>query len=102
MIAVEWEYWRSSVLTVQRELPPENAIGNIDCLELSDGALHLKKSHSYYYQVQAQIHISQALYADFVVWTLKEIHIERIYPCEQFITAIIDKITVFFRNAILS
>ena len=68
-----------------RELSPEEATGSMDCLELNDGALHLIKTHAYYYQVQVQMHIFPALYADFVVWTLKGIHIERIYPCEQFI-----------------
>ena len=48
------------------------------------------------------MHTSQSLYADFVVvWTLKGIDMDRIYPCEQFITAIIDKITIFFRKVIL-
>ena len=85
-----------------RQLSLEEATDSIDCLEVDDGgALHLMKTHPYYYQVQAQMHISQAVYADFVVWTLKGIHIERIYPSGCFITPIIGKITTFFRLVIL-
>ena len=53
------------------------------CLEESDDGLKLKKGHKYFYQVQAQIYICQRDYCDFVVWTKKEVHIERIKPYRE-------------------
>ena len=50
----------------------------------TDGALELKHTHPYYYQVQMQIFVSQTDYCDFVVWTEDDIHLERIEPNEEF------------------
>ena len=48
-------------------------------LELDDkGELHLSKSHEYYYQVQGQLSVCEKDYCDFVCWTPKGIHVERI------------------------
>ena len=46
----------------------------------------LDKTHAYCYQVQAQLNITGKKFADFVVWTEKDLHIERI-----------NKDSVFFR-----
>ena len=55
------------------------------CLQVSkDGCLKLSKTHSYYYQVQTQIFICDKDFADFVVWTEKVLHIERVSPDESF------------------
>ena len=56
------------------------------CLELDSGGKHLlSKKHAYYYQVQTEINIcEEAMYADFVVWTIADIHIERILPDGEF------------------
>ena len=37
----------------------------------SEGTWKLKTDHSYYYQVQLQLHVCDVVYADFVVWTNK-------------------------------
>ncbi len=39
----------------------------------------LKRNHDYYYQVIGQLGITKASYCDFIVWTLSDIHVERIY-----------------------
>ncbi|KAJ8304703.1 hypothetical protein KUTeg_018286 [Tegillarca granosa] len=46
----------------------------------SDGILHLKKSHDYFFQVQGQLNICNMPWVDFVVRTEKpyQLHIERI------------------------
>jgi hypothetical protein len=41
---------------------------------VQSGNLFLKKIHSYYYQTQGQLHITDRKYCYFVVWTLKGIH----------------------------
>ena len=57
----------------------------IFCLQLSEGGgLKLSKTHSYYYQVQTQIYVCNKDFADFVVWTEKDVHIERVPPDEAF------------------
>jgi len=43
------------------------------CLESSESGIELKQNHAYYYQVQAQMHICDVKYCDFVVCT---------FPCE--------------------
>ena len=49
------------------------------CLNLKDGNLHLKNTHSYYYQCQLQLYVTKYRYSDFVVWTMQSIHIERLH-----------------------
>ncbi|PFX34305.1 hypothetical protein AWC38_SpisGene888 [Stylophora pistillata] len=71
------------------------------CLEQKNGILSLKKSHQYYYQVQAQLYICDVDYCDFVVWTPKDIHIERIVPNDEFWADITFKATLFFVNGVL-
>ena len=39
------------------------------CLHLYNAKMPLSKSHAYYYQVQTQVHCSQVLWCDFVVWS---------------------------------
>jgi len=48
-------------------------------LKAVDGAIKLKRNHSYYYQVQTKIHALGTKYADFVVWT-QEIFVTRTLP----------------------
>ena len=44
------------------------------------GDLCLDTYHAYYFQVQAQLKFCSASYADFVVWTDKQLFIQRVYP----------------------
>ena len=44
----------------------------------------LKKTHNYYYQVQGQMAVLNMPWCDFVVWTRKEMHVERIFFDETF------------------
>lgn len=46
--------------------------------------IHLKKTHNYYHQVQGQMAILELPWCDFIVWTLCDIHIERIYFDQSF------------------
>ena len=49
------------------------------------GKLCLLTSHDYYYQVQGQLAVCEKPYCDFVCWTTKDIHMERIKRDEQFL-----------------
>lgn len=68
--------------------------GNIDineyvefkssCLYKHNEEIFLKKDHTYYYQVQMQIFVSNLLYCDFVIWSPNIFLKQRIYPDWEF------------------
>lgn len=74
---------------------------SISYLEDTENGLSLKKNSNYYFQVQAQIHVCHLKYSDFVVWTPHGIHLERIYPDVTHFTGTMEKITLFYKYAIL-
>ena len=54
-----------------------------------------------YVQVQCQLFCVKRAFCDFVLWTNEDIHIERIYPDEEFWISCIGKAEVIFKTAIL-
>ena len=48
------------------------------CLSESNGILKLKESHQYFCQVQGQMAVCGAKWCDFVVYTFKGMHLERV------------------------
>jgi len=44
-----------------------------------DGIWSLKHNHTYYYQVQLQLHVCCVENADFVVWLENAIAVERVF-----------------------
>lgn len=75
--------------------------GTSSCLEDTGEGKTLKKKHPYFYQVQAQIHLCGKEYADFVVWTEKEVHIERIEPDTELWEEMKEKAENFHAMAIM-
>lgn len=71
------------------------------CLHKVNGNLSLKKSHPYYFQVQAQLFVCDVEYCDFIVWTLKDVFIERIVPDVQFWDDCVRKASSFFIHGVL-
>ena len=71
----------------------------------SDGTLHLKHQHSYFYQVQTQLFVSDLEYCDFCVCTFSDddtgLHIERIHKDQTFWDSCVAKVDVFTRTCIL-
>lgn len=61
----------------------------------------LDRSHDYYFQVQAQLHIVDAEYCDFVVWSRNDIFVERILPDLEFWDDVIPRVGCFFRDNVL-
>lgn len=53
-------------------------------LEIKSGNVSLKQDHQYYYQVQMQMALFGLTFCDFVVWSPKDIFIQRIAFNEQF------------------
>uniref|UniRef100_A0A1A7YWW1 Uncharacterized protein n=1 Tax=Iconisemion striatum TaxID=60296 RepID=A0A1A7YWW1_9TELE len=54
------------------------------CLISEGDHVTLDRNHDYYFQVQAQLHIVEAEYCDFVVWNHKDVFFERILPDVEF------------------
>ena len=53
-------------------------------------------------QIQCQLFSSNRIYCDFILWTKKEIHIERIFPDDEFWhSKVVDHAQPFFMRAIL-
>ena len=69
--------------------------------KLENGRLRLKRDHSYFYQVQTQLGVSEYDDCFFVVWTQNDLHVERISLNQTVWKEICDKSEVFFKNAIL-
>ncbi|KAG8180999.1 hypothetical protein JTE90_024747 [Oedothorax gibbosus] len=71
------------------------------CLDKHSNSLTLSKKHAYYYQVQIQIFVSQRHYCDFVLWTNKGLHVERILPDLEFCSVMCKKAEQFFQMVLL-
>ena len=54
------------------------------CLRLNEDELKLDSKHQYYYQVQCQLFVTEMAYCDFVVWTEKDLFVQRLMPDEHF------------------
>jgi hypothetical protein len=65
------------------------------------GLVHLKKDHLYYYQVQAQMFVTNRLFCHFIVWTPSELFGERIERDDAFMAEKILNVTTFFKKCIL-
>ncbi|KAH3709720.1 uncharacterized protein LOC127857083 [Dreissena polymorpha] len=74
---------------------------NCKFLASDDGKLSLNKAHAYYYQVQLQMGITNKDMTYFVVWTTKDIFVEKIAFNRMLFDEICAKSEQFFRNAIL-
>ena len=66
-----------------------------------DGKLMLKKEHAYYYQVQMQLALCKLAYCDFVMWTNKDLAVERISADEHFFRSRLDNLQHFFVYGIM-
>lgn len=54
-------------------MTPNEAIenGTLKWAYMKNGELYLKQNHNYFYQIQGQLHITQRLYAYFLIWSRK-------------------------------
>lgn len=71
------------------------------CLEMVNGLYDLKKDHPYYYQIQAQLHVSDKPHCDFVVWTSKNLYIKRLFKDTPFFMIQLEKVEHFFKVGVL-
>ncbi|XP_064487680.1 uncharacterized protein LOC135399876 [Ornithodoros turicata] len=71
------------------------------CVRDCNGVLELKMDHRYHYQVQAQMFVCNASYADFVLWNENEINVQRIYRDDSFMKPLVETATDFFKKVLL-
>ena len=72
-----------------------------DFFIVRDGRLCLKKTHSYFFQVQTQMFVCGALYTDFFIYTPQWNHTERIYYDHSFAREAIVKAIDGFRAYVI-
>ncbi|XP_034066574.1 uncharacterized protein LOC117542824 isoform X5 [Gymnodraco acuticeps] len=72
------------------------------CLVNDGGTVKLDRRHAYYHQVQAQLHVVDVDYCDFVVWTKNDLFVERIVRDVDLWDNIIPRVESFFRLCVLS
>lgn len=65
-----------------------------------DSKLKLKTDHQYYTQVQLQMFVCEAEYADFVVWTLQDCLVVRVMRDNTFITTMVTKLQAIWKGTI--
>ena len=62
----------------------------------NNGKIELSSSHSYYYQIQTQMYVTNLPWCNFVVWTpVEDPFVQRVYYCKSFIERAISKARSF-------
>ena len=86
-----------------RSMPPAACATQSDfCCEVQDEKLHLKTSHSYYYQIQGQMAVCCLEWVDFVIWTKKGMSVERIPRDRDFWATMLPKLRAFYVRGIVA
>ncbi|KAL3862190.1 hypothetical protein ACJMK2_026409 [Sinanodonta woodiana] len=86
-----------------RHLTPIEAAQKSDFYcSVRNGKMKLNLNHSYYYQVQGQLVLTNRKWCDFVVWTPKGIHVERIWIDNKlWEERMLPKLKAFYMTSIL-
>jgi roadblock/LC7 domain-containing protein len=66
------------------------------CLEILGDSYTLKKNHDYYFQIQGQLMVTGVSFCIFVVYTRKDLFVEKITKNVDFITEMFDKLANFY------
>ncbi|XP_033097192.1 uncharacterized protein LOC117101339 [Anneissia japonica] len=66
-------------------------------LKHSENGIALDRRHNYYAQVQGQLMITGCNFCEFVVYTQKDLYIERITPDIQFMAIMLEKLADFYQ-----
>ena len=85
----------------ERDIPDLVDEPNFCLVSSESGSVQLSRDHQYYFQVQAQIYVSQKAYCDFVVWGPKSVHIEHVLPDSTFWEQCLERATQFYVLGVL-
>lgn len=77
------------------------ALKNSCLISKNNNEYGLDKKHAYYFQVQLQMYVTETNYTDFMVWSKKDILIERIYFDKIFVESNICKAKKLHSNVIV-
>ena len=80
-----------------------SSVCEASCLEKDSNGkpTNLKRNDAFFFQVQAQIFVTQRKYGDFLVMAGKDFFYERIYPDEKFWNTEFPKAKLFFEKVVL-
>ena len=70
-------------------------------LRLNNGRIQLCEKHSYYFQVQLQLFVTQESYCDFVCLIGSELFIQRIFAHKNFVTSRLQRLNSFYLHGVL-
>ena len=86
-----------------RDLAVSDAVVNkkCDCLTINNGSVELKRTHSYYYQIQIAMFCTRTKWCDFFLRTTVDFHCERVPFDESFCSSILPILRRFYILAIL-
>lgn len=68
------------------------------CLQSTQNQLCLKKAHAYFFQVQGQLMITGAPFCDFVLYTNKDVYVERILPDRNLHQDMLVRLSAFYHT----
>ena len=69
------------------------------CFAVEDKKFVLKRTHSFFYQIQLQLLVTEARFCDFVLYSAKgPVSIERIYPDSKLQTRIFESTQSFWEK----
>lgn len=73
------------------------------CLKYDDNGiyLYLDTVHPYYYQVQRQLSVTGVKCIDFVVWTTKDLFVQRVLPDTDFRNRMLTRTSLFYKRGVL-
>ena len=71
------------------------------CCELVSGKVCLKRNHQYYYQIQGSMAIVGVEWCDFIVWTTKDMSVERIAFDSTFWTTCVHQLQFIYQTYVL-
>ena len=96
---VEVKCHYSAINTTVNDVADSNSDFCLKCLKF--GNLHLKTTHSYYYQCQYQLYVTKYRYCDLVVWSTQSIHIERVHFEGKLLENVLSTAKHFLQHCIL-
>lgn len=71
------------------------------CYIAENGDVHLKRTSAWYEQIQMQLGVTKKQYCDFVLYTKKELFIERIHLDESFWNSLVNKCEAFYKKFVV-
>lgn len=98
---------KSSIVEIKcpytaRDYTIKEALDKLDnfCLQMDSTTrlLCLKKDHEYYAQVQGKLMITGCDFCDFVVYTKKDIHVNRLFPDITFMESMLTNLANFLKK----